>query len=177
MYQLANENIENIEFFNVSKEDIASYTSIIQNRLNIAETYGGTRNYHCFGVNDQTKLELYTLSADEIFVIKNLRPSEWLFVDTDCLKTGHYVAAVCEGQCYPSLTLETNWDQKDLLVKQKLLMTITRKTASFGHPEMIYIMFHSPTLLDLLKCQILWEDMDETVTKSMQNFLNYLTQI
>ena len=54
---------------------------------------------------------------------------------------------------------------------------VLTKTASFGHPEMIYIMFHSPTLLDLLKCQILSEDMDETVTKSVQSCLNYLTKI
>ena len=35
----------------------------------------------------------------------------------DCLKIGHYVAAVYEGQWYPSLILEINWDQRDLLVK------------------------------------------------------------
>ena len=53
-------------------EDIASHTSIIQNRLTTVETADGTRSYHCFRPNGETKLELYTLSADEIFVIKNL---------------------------------------------------------------------------------------------------------
>ena len=72
---------------------------------------------HCFQPDGETKLELYTLSADEIFVVKNLYASKDLFVDIDCLKIGHYVAAVYEGQWYPSLILEINWDQRDLLVK------------------------------------------------------------
>ena len=100
-------------------EDIASHTSIIQNRLTTVETADGTRSYHCFRPNGETKLELYTLSADEIFVIKNLHASKGLFVDTDCLKIGPYVAAVYEGQWYPSLILEFNWDQRDLLELSK----------------------------------------------------------
>ena len=64
-----------------------------------------------------SKLELHTLPADEIFVVKNLHVTKGLFVDTDCLGIGHYVAAVCEGQWYPSLILEINWNQRDLLVK------------------------------------------------------------
>ena len=88
--------------FSVSTEDIASHTSINQNRLTIAETIDGTRSYHCFQLNCETKLELYTLSADEIFVFKNLHASKRLFVDSGCLKVGHYVAAVYEGQWYPS---------------------------------------------------------------------------
>ena len=40
-------------------------------------------------------------------------------MDTDCLKTGPYVAAVYEGQWYPSLILEFNWDQRDLLELSK----------------------------------------------------------
>ena len=103
--------------FYVSTEDIASHTSINQNRLTTAETIDGKRSYHCFRPNGETKLELYTLSADEIFVVKNLHASKGLFVDIDCLKIGHYVAAVYEGQWYPSLILEINWDQRDLLVK------------------------------------------------------------
>ena len=90
------------KFFYVSTEDIASHTSINQNRLTIAETIDGTRSYHCFQLNCETKLELYTLSADEIFVFKNLHASKRLFVDSGCLKVGHYVAAVYEGQWYPS---------------------------------------------------------------------------
>ena len=39
------------------------------------------------------------------------------FVDIDCLKIGHYVAAVYEGQWCPSLMFEISWDQRDLLVK------------------------------------------------------------
>ena len=62
-------------------------------RLTIAETIDGTRSYHCFQLNGETKLELYTLSADEIFVFKNLHGSKGLFVDIDCLKIGLYVAA------------------------------------------------------------------------------------
>ena len=103
--------------FSVSTEDIASHISIIQNRLTIAETIDGTRIYHCFWPNGQAKLELYTLSADEIFAVKNLHASKGLFVDIDCLKTGHYVAAVYEGQWYQNLILEINWDKRDLLVK------------------------------------------------------------
>ena len=117
MYEWADENIENIKIFYVSTEDIASHTSIIQNRLTTAETIDGTRSYHCFQPNGQTKLEPYTLSADEIFIVKNFHASKGLFVDIDCLKIGHYVAAVYEGQWYPSLILEINWDQRDLLVK------------------------------------------------------------
>ena len=98
-------------------EDIASHTSINQNRLTTAETIDGTRSYHCFWPNGQTKLELYTLSADEICVVKNLHVSKGLFVDINCLKIGHCVGAVYESQWYPSLILEINWDQTDLLVK------------------------------------------------------------
>ena len=59
---------------------------------------------HSFRPNGETKLELYTLSADEICVVKNLRLSEnW---------------SLCgSSQWYPSLILEINWDQRDLLVK------------------------------------------------------------
>ena len=89
-------------------DDIASHTSINQNRLTTAETIDGTRSYHCFWPNGQTKLELYTLSADEICVVKNLHVSKGLFVDIDCLKVGHYVAAVYEGQWHPSLIFEIN---------------------------------------------------------------------
>ena len=74
-----------------------------------------TQEVTSFWPNVQTKLELYILSADEIFVVKNLHASKGLFVDIDCLKIGHYVAAVYEGQWYPSLILEINWDQRDLL--------------------------------------------------------------
>ena len=42
MYQWADENIENIKFFYVSTEDITSHTSIIQNRLTVAETIDRT---------------------------------------------------------------------------------------------------------------------------------------
>ena len=49
--------------------------------------------------------------------LKNLHTSKGLFVDIECLKIGLYVAAVYEGQWYPSLILEINWDQWDLLVK------------------------------------------------------------
>ena len=52
-----------------------------------------------------------------ILVVKNLQASKGLFVDIDCLKIGHCVAAVYEGQRYPSLILEINWDQRDLLIK------------------------------------------------------------
>ena len=76
MYEWADENIENIKFFYVSKEDIASHTSINQNRLTTAETIDGTRSYHCFRPNGETRLELYTLSADEIFAVKNLHASK-----------------------------------------------------------------------------------------------------
>ena len=69
LYEWADENIENIKFFYVSTEDIASHTKIIQNRLATAETIDGTRSYHCFRPNGQTKLELYTLSADEILTV------------------------------------------------------------------------------------------------------------
>ena len=98
MYEWADENIENKNFFYVSREDIPSHTSISQNMLTTAETIDGTRSYHCFQPNGQTKLELYTLSADEIFVVKNVHSSKGLFVDIDCLKISHYVAAVYEGQ-------------------------------------------------------------------------------
>ena len=98
-------------------DDISSHASIIQNRLTIAETIDGTRSYHWFRPNGQTKLELYTLSANKIFAVKNLHGSKRLFVDIDCLKIGHYVAEVYEGQWYPSLILEINWDQRGLLVK------------------------------------------------------------
>ena len=139
MYQWADENTENIKFLYVSTEDIATHTSIIQNRLTIGGTIDGTRSYHCFGLNSQTKLELYTLSTDEIFVVKGL------VVDIECLKIGHYVTAVYECQWYPSLILEiSGYDKK----------------CFFWPPMMIYIMCHSPTLLDLLKCQILLEVMD-----------------
>ena len=104
MYQQADENIENIKFFCVSIEDIVSDTSIIQNRLTIAETNDGTRSYHCFLPNGQTKLELYTLSADEICIT--------------------------------------------------VVMT---KTASFGHPEMIYIICHSSTLFNVLNTKHCWK--------------------
>ena len=69
LYEWADENIENIKFFYVSTEDIASHTKIIQNRLTTAETIDGTRSYYCFRPNGQTKLELYTLSADEILTV------------------------------------------------------------------------------------------------------------
>ena len=87
--------------------------------LNQSEQADCCRNksYHCFRPNGEIKLELYTLSADEIFVVKNLHVSKGLFVDIDCLKIGHYVAAVYEGQWYPSFILEINWDQRDLLAK------------------------------------------------------------
>ena len=110
MYQWADGNIENIEFFYVSMEDIASHTLIIQNRLTIAETIDGTRNYHCFQPNGQTRLELYTLSTDETSVVKNLHGSQRLFVDIKSLKIGHYVAAVYESHWYPGFILEINWD-------------------------------------------------------------------
>ena len=42
MYQWTDENIENIKFFYVSTEDITSHTSIIQNRLTVAETIDRT---------------------------------------------------------------------------------------------------------------------------------------
>ena len=76
MYEWADENIENINIFNVSTEDIASHTSVNQNRLTTAETIDGTRSYHCFRPNGETRLELYTLSADEIFAVKNLHASK-----------------------------------------------------------------------------------------------------
>ena len=57
------------------------------------------------------------MSADEIFAVKNLHATKGLFVDIDCLKIGHYMAAVYEAQWYPSLILEINWDQRDRLVK------------------------------------------------------------
>ena len=57
------------------------------------------------------------MSADEIFAVKNLHVTKGLFVDIDCLKIGHYMAAVYEAQWHPSLILEINWDQRDLLVK------------------------------------------------------------
>ena len=100
MYEWADENIENIKFFYVSTEDIASHTSITinQNSLTTAETIDSTRSYHRFQPNGETKLELYTLSAHEIFVVKNLHASKWLFVDNDCLKNSHFLAAVYEGQ-------------------------------------------------------------------------------
>ena len=115
MYEWADENIENNIFLCFNRGHCFRYLN--QNRLTTAETIDGKRSYHCFRPNGETKLELYTLSADEIFVVKNLHASKGLFVDIDCLKIGHYVAAVYEGQWYPSLILEINWDQRDLLVK------------------------------------------------------------
>ena len=47
----------------------------------------------------------------------SMQAKGYIFVDIDCLKIGHYVAAIYEGQWYPSLILEINWDQRDLLVK------------------------------------------------------------
>ena len=148
MYEWADENIENIKFFYVSTEGIASHTSVNQIRLTTAETIDGTRSYHCFRPNSETKLELYTLSADEIFVVKNLHASKGLFVDIGCLKIGHYVAAVYEGQWYPSSNLEINWDQRDLLVTS-MHNSGHDKNCLFCQPrDDIYIMCPSPTLLD-----------------------------
>ena len=48
MYEWADENRENINFFYVSREDIASHTSINQNRPTTAETIDGTRSYPSF---------------------------------------------------------------------------------------------------------------------------------
>ena len=142
MYQWADENIEHIKFFYVSMDEIASHTSIIQNRLTIAETIYGTRSYHCFRSDGKTKLELYILSTDEIFVVKNLHASKGLH---------NIILGLC-------------------------IIVVMTKTASFGHPDMIYIMCHSPAVLDLLKCQILLEDMDETVTESVQNLFKLFNQ-
>ena len=108
IYEWADENIENIKFFYASTVDIASHTSINQNKVTTAEVFDDTRSYHCFQPNGETKLELYTLSTDEICVVKNLHVSKGLFVDIDCLKVGHYVAAVYEGQWHPSLIFEIN---------------------------------------------------------------------
>ena len=91
MYEWVDKNIENIKFFYVSTEDTASHTSINRNRLTTAETIDSTRSYHCFRPNGETKLELYSLSVYEIFVV---------ILDNDCLKNSHFVAAVYEGQWY-----------------------------------------------------------------------------
>ena len=157
-------------------EDIASHTSINQNRLTTAETIDGTRSYHCFWPNGETKLELYTLSADEIFVVKNLHASKGLFVDIDCLKIGHYVAAVYEGQWYPSLILEINWDQRDLLVKC-MHNSGYDKNYFFWPPrdDIYYVPFTH--IIGLTEGPNIVGDMDKTVTKSVQNCLNYLTKI
>ena len=71
MYEWADENIENIKFFYVSMEDIASHTSIIQNRLTTAERIDGTRSYHCFQPNGQTKLELMRYLLLKMFMQAN----------------------------------------------------------------------------------------------------------
>ena len=76
MYEQTDENIENINFFYISTKDIASHTSTNQNRLTTAEAIDGTRSYHYFRPNGETKLELYTLSANEIFVVKNPHASK-----------------------------------------------------------------------------------------------------
>ena len=96
MYEWADENIENNIFLCFNRGHCFRYLN--QNRLTTAETIDGKRSYHCFWPNGETKVELYTLSADKIFVVKNLYASKGLFVDIDCLKIGHYVAAVYEGQ-------------------------------------------------------------------------------
>ena len=140
MYQWADGNIESIKFFCFNGGHCFTYTLIIQNRLTIAETIDGTTSYHCFQPNGQTKLELYTLSTDEISVVTNLHGSKGLFVDINSLKIGHYVAAVYESHWYPSCILKINWDQRDLLFKsmhKSCIRVVMAKTASFGHPEMI----------------------------------------
>ena len=175
MYQWADENIENIKFFCVSTEDTASHASVIQNRLTVAEATDGTRSYHCFWPIGQTKLELCTLSADEIFVVKNLHESKKLFVDIDCLKIFHYVSAVYEGQWYPSLILEINWDQRGLLVKSMYNSGYDKNCFFWPPRDDIY---HMPFIhiIQRTEYQTLLEDIDESVTKSVQNCLNYLTK-
>ena len=61
-------------------------------------------------------LELYTLSADKICVVKNLHARKeicryWL------PENWSLCAAVYEGEWCPSLMFEISWDQRDLLVK------------------------------------------------------------
>ena len=101
------------------------------------------------------------------------RVSWW---DIDCLKIGHYLAAVYEGQWYPSLILEINWDQRDLLVKS-LHNSGYDKNCFFWPPrdDIYYVPFTH--IIGLTEVPNIVGDMDKTVTKSVQNCLNYLTKI
>ena len=95
-----------------------------------------------------------------------------LFVDIDCLKTGHYVAAVYEGQWYPSFILEINWDQRDQLVKS-MHNSGYDKNFFFWPPrdDKYWVPFtHFIGLTEV-------PNMDKTVKKSVQNCLNHLTKI
>ena len=161
--------------FSVSTEDIASHTSINQNRLTTAETIDGTRSYHCFRPNGETNLELYTLLADEIFVVKNLHASKSLFVDIDCLKIDHYVAVVYEGQWYPRLILEINWDQGDQLVKSTHNSGYD-KNCSFWPPrdDIYYVPFTHITGLTELPNIVRRHGQ---ISYKISSKLNYLTKI
>ena len=101
MYEWADENIENKIFLCFNRGHCFTY----QNHSEQAD-YCRNNWWH-------KKLSLFSTKwSNKAWAI--YRVSWW---DIDCLKIGHYLAAVYEGQWYPSLILEINWDQRDLLVK------------------------------------------------------------
>ena len=117
MFQWVDANIQNIKFFFITNTDVAAHKLSIQDRLQSADTIDGTRSYHLFRPYGNSKIELYSLSTDSTYVLKDLCEFKGLFIDLDDVKPNVYVAAVFEERWCVSLVLEIFREEGDVKVK------------------------------------------------------------
>ena len=86
------------------------------------------------------------------------------------------MAGFYEGQWYPSLFLQINRDQRDLLVKSMNNSGYDKNCFFWpSRGDIYYVPFTH--IIGLTEVPNIVGDMDKTVTKSVQNCLNYLTKI
>ena len=144
LFQWAVLKIKNVDFYYISKEEVADHSSRQNERFSNIKTVQGTRDYHSFIPSDNRRLLAKRISGDEssvaVSVFVTEPPTERDIgasqLSWSLCEPGKYVACLYDGNWWIGMIRETSEEHADVLL-------------SFLHPHGLAVSYRWPAREDL----------------------------
>ncbi|XP_063604197.1 LOW QUALITY PROTEIN: uncharacterized protein LOC134779822 [Penaeus indicus] len=116
MFSYCKENIKEIIFFFITKEQISVTRNALNKRFEGTVPVPGTRSFHQFYHIGGTKLAVKRCSEDQTYVLQHdvLGQTNIAMLDFEIFQ---YVACMYEGKWYVGIVMEVNQELNDIYVK------------------------------------------------------------
>ena len=131
LFTWCSENIQNIKFFLVSKEEIDRLRPMLDQRFQGAHTIPGTRDHHCFIPTSERAIRVSRVSGDTTYFTARAG-----YIPGVDVEPGQYISCVYEEEWWLGVAMEKSEEFQDITVK-------------FMHPAGPAPSFHWPARDDI----------------------------